>query len=840
VNPYTQTLLELGIVVLPGESDLSSLPSIQWRPYQTEPPSLTKMQAWARMTDQGWVLCGSVSRLVVIDADNQHTSDWWLDNWPELDETFQVETPRGRHFYLRTDEVLPSWSVHQDELSFDVRGEGGGVMGPGSLHPTGVPRVPNCPLSADTLSSPSEALLGYLRQGGGVGSSDQPRTQGTATERAPGGSQLADLLANPPEAGGRNVWLTSVAGHLAKREKYEDTWLAQVWSANRSMVDPLEEAEVTKITTSIWSNERAKNGGNPVADASTGWLRGDGQQLLITRKGRKAGEEDTEAPWSDFDPHVLGVVFNDEGELDFWRLMIHRSDGTERECTLEARTLAHPPKMNLWCIRNQATIYNTSGAGGSLSKVDRMFKYLTSQDAPVLKYADQLGWNDEVDGFVTPTHVIRPKGHDTLESVGVAMRTADRPYEYGFDGSQAEALAVLREVLTFHEETVCSVFGAWWVACVLKGQILRQTSQFPMVVISAPSESGKSTGFFPMMVGLSGAKMRHGAYTAASLRDLMSLNRSGIVWMDDITDLGPQRLEFLRQATVEGEVTKKGGEGFVDSVTVRLVSPVLITGEGFQVIDNERAMADRVISMTVGSPTQRRSIHGDYPQWDDIVLIQDRYPDGLGVVAGHLVQAILARAEMANDFRAYRLGSGRNSDKWAILRMAARVLDSMLDTSIHAERVDAWCMDRAKERKVEHYMITRVLPAWYMAHGAFLPNEPSPSLAGFQKDGRLYVNLPQLARWWSREARDERELQLGSEQAMRFQAQSLGLELVTRKAAYGTADNKDGRYQLRCLEIPEDLTNAIMEASGWVHMGLTPEPSETDSMLPFEQHNHEE
>lgn len=829
-HPHIEQLIDLGVIVLPGEADLSSQPKIAWRRYQTDPPSQTKMRGWLRTTNQAWILCGQVSQLVVIDADDRATADWWLDNWPELAETYQVETPRGRHFYLRTAEPVASWSVHQDDRSFDVRGDGGGVMGPGSTHPNGRTREPASPLQ---LQSPSVALLRYLQRSGPENSGRPSQGQGKATET----SQLATLLQEPPQAGGRNTWLTAVAGHLARRERYQDAFEAQVRSANASLAEPLDDHEVNKILGSIWTSEQAKN---PPADAQTGWLQGDGQQLLILQKGRKQDEPDRLVPWSDFDPLVHGVVHDDDGQLESWQLTIRRFDGTTRACTLESNTLAHPQRFNRWCVRNGAICYNTPGAGGSMSSRDRLYKYLVSQGAPELQHADCLGWHNGL-GFVTPTHVIRADQVATLAEAGVALRHNDLPYQYGFDGTAGEALAVLREVLTFHEPDACSLFGAWWVAAILKGQILARISQFPMLVLSAPSESGKSTGFFPLMVSLSGAVMRHGAYTPASLRDLMSLNRSGLVWMDDITDLGPQRLEYLRQATVEGEVTKKGGEGFADSVTVRLVSPVMVTGEGFQVVEYERAMADRVLTFQVGSPVGRRSLHGDYPQWDDIVAVQEQYPTGLGCIAGHLVQTALAHGEpLLDQLASLRLGTGRNSDKWAILRLGARVLDSMLDTTEHTSRVDAWCVEQLKAVRQDHYLITRVLPRWLREHWSFLPDEPSPTVAGHLRDGRLYINMPKVADWWQNQTRDERELQLGSEQALRSQAAALGLSYVKTRAGRGTADNRDGRYQMRCLELSEDLTESVLAACDLAPQDAVGAYPLAHPVLPFEQHSDEE
>lgn len=840
-NPYVPALLDLGVVVLPGQDDLASAPKVNWRSYQDDPPSRTKQERWLADTLQAWVLCGQVSHLVVVDCDDQTTTDWWLRNWPELADTFQVVTPRGRHFYLRCDADFPSWSVHSADLSFDVRANGGGVMGPGSVHPSGQTRDADRPLSPETLRGPSVALLGYLSQGGGGGQESAREGQGEATGRKPGGSRLTELLQSPPEAGGRNVWLTSVAGHLAKRELYRDAWEAQVQSVNAGLAEPLDQREVDKITRSVWSSERGKDA---VATAQSGWLRGDRQRLWVSQKDRKTGDE-YEAQWADFDPEVLGVVHTETGEVDHWLVRLHRSAAPTLETVLRADDLSNTNRLNRWCVRHQAYIDNAPGQGGQLSRDTRLGRYLQSQDAPELQFVSTLGWQTDL-GFVTPTHVLTAQEATPLHEAGVSFTVKDVPFRYGFAGTEAEALDVLDEVLSFHEPLVTSLFGSWWVAALLKGQILSRVSQFPLVVLSAASESGKSTGFFSLLVQLGGSVLRHGTYTPASLRDLMSLNRSGVVWLDDVTDLGPQRLEFLRQATVEGEVTKKGGRDFADSVTVRLVAPVVVTGEGFEVVQHEKAMADRVFTFEVGSPVGRRSRHGDYPQWDDVVALQERYPDGLQDLAGTLVQLVLREGEpRLVELSKLRLGSGRTADKWAVVRLGARVLAELTGDEGHVARVDAWCVDQVKAGESQaHYLVTRVLPQWVIAHSGFIPEEPTPMLAGWTRDGHLYVSLVKLARWWTQDTRDERELQLGAENALRGQAEALGLTPKKYKSSPKVQGERNSRYELRAYELTRELTEQVFsladEGTPGVPHRVSPPTGAFDAMLPFEQSSHGE
>ena len=835
-NPYVSALLDLGVVVLPGQDNLESSPKVNWRTYQENPPSRLKQERWLADTLQVWVLCGEVSQLVVIDCDDQTTTDWWLRNWPELADTFQVVTPRGRHFYLRCEADFASWSVHSAELSFDVRANGGGVMGPGSVHPSGQTRDAEQALTPETLRSPSAGLLGYLLQGGDSAqqSAREKKGEGTGGQGAPS-SKLTELLSHPPQAGGRNVWLTSVAGHLAKRESYQDAFEAQLHSLNAGLTEPLDQREVDKIARSVWSSERGKG---EQATAQSGWLRGDRQRLWVSNKDRKTGDE-FETQWADFDPEVLGVVHTETGEIDHWLLRLHRANAPTLETLLKADELANNAKLNRWCVRHQAFIDNAPGQGGQLSRDTRLGRYLQSQDAPELQFVSTLGW-EPGRGFVTPEHVITANSVTPLHEAGVSFTVKDAPFRYGF-AHEAEALDVLDEVLSFHEPLVCSLFGSWWVAALLKGQVLARVSQFPLVVLSAASESGKSTGFFSLLVQLGGSVLRHGTYTPASLRDLMSLNRSGVVWLDDVTDLGPQRLEFLRQATVEGEVTKKGGQDFADSVTVRLVAPVVVTGEGFEVVQHEKAMADRVLSFEVGSPVGRRSRHGGYPQWDDVVALQQRYPEGLQDLAGTLVQLVLRVGEpLLDELSKLRLGSGRNADKWSIVRLGARVLAELTGDQGHVARVDAWCVDQVKAGESQaHYLVTRVLPQWVIAHSGFVPEHPTPMYACWTREGHLYVSLAKLARWWSQQTRDERELQLGAENALRGQAQALGLENRKHKGPVEVQGDRSSRYEVKAWKLTQELTEQVYELADEGTPGVSPQrsprPGADDATLPFEQ-----
>jgi len=86
------------------------------------------------------IVCGAVSGLVVIDVDGpdgEETLEALEADIGPLPETVEALTGKGRHLYFNHPgvEIRPSAGVLGSAL--DVRGDGGYVVGPPSLHYTG-------------------------------------------------------------------------------------------------------------------------------------------------------------------------------------------------------------------------------------------------------------------------------------------------------------------------------------------------------------------------------------------------------------------------------------------------------------------------------------------------------------------------------------------------------------------------------------------------------------------------------------------------------------------------------------------------------------------------------
>lgn len=243
-------LLDLGVAPLPlrrGEKR-PSLPD--WKRYQTELPTRADLDRW--FLDSAhvgiFVVCGQVSRLLVLDIDSDAAEAWWRGKLGELlDHTTCVRTAKGHHYWFRlpADLTADSWNRHEGDLQFDVQAEGKGVVAPPSIHESG--HVYEWLRGPESLQTAPPELL-------------RPAVPQPPTElSAPSARGLVSLLQVPAAPGGRNLQLAQVAGHYAAafsqdRGAYE----YHVALANAALPVPLDPAELAGVTSSIWRREQGK------------------------------------------------------------------------------------------------------------------------------------------------------------------------------------------------------------------------------------------------------------------------------------------------------------------------------------------------------------------------------------------------------------------------------------------------------------------------------------------------------------------------------------------------------------------------------------------------------
>ncbi|MCY3575494.1 MAG: bifunctional DNA primase/polymerase [Chloroflexi bacterium] len=126
-------LADSGYSVIPVHGDNApdepKKPAIRWRQYQKRIASHAEIDAAfdKRFTALG-IVCGRVSRLLVIDFDDQRRYRQFCMRLPQYADTYSVKTRRGCHLYFRSDELVPS---HQF-AGGDIKGERSYVLAPPS------------------------------------------------------------------------------------------------------------------------------------------------------------------------------------------------------------------------------------------------------------------------------------------------------------------------------------------------------------------------------------------------------------------------------------------------------------------------------------------------------------------------------------------------------------------------------------------------------------------------------------------------------------------------------------------------------------------------------------
>lgn len=806
-------------------------PAGSWKRWQTE-----------RMTERFVVdqfshgprnyfgVMGTVSRAVTLDTDSQEGEDYWRgqDLGDEMDQTACSRTGKGFHFIWRLPDDLKVARSAKGE-GWDLQADGKGIVLPPSIHPSGKPYVWLLDRGIETARMVPEALLELLTGRRGVGPG--------ATHKAYEGprSTLVGLLSAPPGEGGRNDWLTKVAGHYAARFREADLYEHHVRWAASMLPDPLPEHEIDKTLNSIWETERAKVGEIPeedqdwritVPNVGTGWLVSGGDRLLVPAKDGDDGVALQQ--WADADFRALGVMRTDDDVI--YDIELRASTGRKQNVLLPGEVLGHHHRLMVWLANHdvkQISPDRMTPRGGTVG--GRLQSYLSAQDPPSFEAVPYLGWHEGSGAFLTHDGLIRAEGPGPFEDVKPNVGRDRADYHYGFGGRET-AREVLSEVLTFHDRRVCAVFGAWWAAVFLKPQLMGALSQFPFMAIEAPSESGKSTGYFQMTLELAGARDSNMQSTKAATRDFLTAHQSGLVWSDDLDDPLAQG-ELIRGSTTGTTITKKGVD-HTSQVKAVLRGALVLSGEALG-LGTQKALMDRAVQLEVPSPKGRTSLYDpSRPQWDDIVALRAAHPD-LTAYAGEYVQQALEGAEEAlRDVKRLRPGPGRWADKIAVVRAGARLLARMSGADWVVEEVDAWAAEQ-QDVGAENTLTLRVLPVILRSIGRTdKPNGPDPgrnqtATPVLVMGDEIWFSPSLCADWWHLRYRTGVNFRTETAEALTQQARALGLggkkHVDRRPIRYQGNDGRSTYWR-----IPAELSKEILARAD--AMGLVDEEDEQMEM----------
>lgn len=144
IQEFAIKFLEIGISILPvkprdKKPDSFFLPNGSWEPFKTSIPHPAQVSNWF-VTPHNYGVITGWQDLVVIDFDDMSTYRAWLA-WASIrgglarlvaTSAFRVTSSRGIHVYVRIHNQIPR---KLDKI--DIKANGGYVLGPGSIHPSG-------------------------------------------------------------------------------------------------------------------------------------------------------------------------------------------------------------------------------------------------------------------------------------------------------------------------------------------------------------------------------------------------------------------------------------------------------------------------------------------------------------------------------------------------------------------------------------------------------------------------------------------------------------------------------------------------------------------------------
>jgi len=114
-------------------------PIIAWREFQEQQATESEVRAWFATAQNIAVVTGRVSGVVVIDADTPEALRWATKHLPYT--PWQTRTARGYHLWYGHPDLpvrnRAKLNTRDGRLAIDVRGDGGFVIAPGSVHATG-------------------------------------------------------------------------------------------------------------------------------------------------------------------------------------------------------------------------------------------------------------------------------------------------------------------------------------------------------------------------------------------------------------------------------------------------------------------------------------------------------------------------------------------------------------------------------------------------------------------------------------------------------------------------------------------------------------------------------
>ena len=242
VRQAARDLAEEGFTVVPAHP-VEKRPIVKWQPWQTAEPPEGQQEYWlnsANYANNNYAIITG-KQIVVVDADSEDAVKFVRENLTYTPR--RVITSKGKHFYYQVDPNYPVRNGVNPDLRIDLRGQGGCVIAPGSIHESGHVYTrdddPDVDVWWGSLPKLNAADLRKIK---------------SFNEPAPGPVDTG-LSFNVKEAGeaegNRNHQAAAEAGRLFRQGLSSDAVLEQVLQWNAYNSPPLDRDEVERTVKSI-------------------------------------------------------------------------------------------------------------------------------------------------------------------------------------------------------------------------------------------------------------------------------------------------------------------------------------------------------------------------------------------------------------------------------------------------------------------------------------------------------------------------------------------------------------------------------------------------------------
>ena len=254
-DPRSETLLTAALGYARGGWPVFPLAARSKRPatpngLNDATTDLRRVETWWRRQPTANIGLPIPRGLVVVDIDSPDALPRLKAHGRTLPGTVSATTGRGRHLWYSTGSIEIRNQVGIFE-GVDIRGPGGYVVAPPSLHDTGVVYEWDVQLERGSISEAPDWLMEILTEPSHSGRSIDPQLPNRQHE-------WADILGRTYDEGCRNQTLARVCGHLfAHLPARSAEAIAKTWAAGH-LRPPLPTSEVQRTIQSIAKCEARK------------------------------------------------------------------------------------------------------------------------------------------------------------------------------------------------------------------------------------------------------------------------------------------------------------------------------------------------------------------------------------------------------------------------------------------------------------------------------------------------------------------------------------------------------------------------------------------------------